>query len=482
MDNSTILAEEFERESHRIDQLVWDAMAIRKGESVLFAGASIDPLWFIRAVQIGADVTVIESDVERLGSLANVGVKTVRGSTTTIPARENSYDAAIAFHYLHEVDPFFHAQIISELARVGQRVVIVEPAPPSDPLGHRIAALYSRVKRELGAFEYYQILDYWKKLLTVVKADVTSATYSFLRVPPREYIEDTVRLILETMEVEETPKPYLDELRELAKRPGGQLLPQSRYVLVAAAAGEIPTDGAGTLLREDPAERIKRANDAAIAAFAHNPQAPAPPAPRPIAPIPIAPIAPGALPSAFAQPPAALAGNPPPPYNPAAPIPTSSFFPVSPPPTHPGAEQAPPQGLPAAFSFKPTGDVSSETMMPPVNPLPETRQSGPFRFAGAPPEVAVGMPPGAPEAAPSPAFGPPFAVPAQPHPPEAPFGLPPTVPPAPGGWAWEPPEMPADVSPFGLPTGAAADPFGLPTQPQPGSPFGPLPDPNGPKP
>jgi|GEM_PF-626375 len=482
MDNSTILAEEFERESHRIDQLVWDAMAIRKGESVLFAGASIDPLWFIRAVQIGADVTVIESDVERLGSLANVGVKTVRGSTTTIPARENSYDAAIAFHYLHEVDPFFHAQIISELARVGQRVVIVEPAPPSDPLGHRIAALYSRVKRELGAFEYYQILDYWKKLLTVVKADVTSATYSFLRVPPREYIEDTVRLILETMEVEETPKPYLDELRELAKRPGGQLLPQSRYVLVAAAAGEIPTDGAGTLLREDPAERIKRANDAAIAAFAHNPQAPAPPAPRPTTPIPIAPIAPGALPSAFAQPPAALAGNPPPPYNPAAPIPTSSFFPVSPPPTHPGAEQVPPQGLPAAFSFKPTGDVSSETMMPPVNPLPETRQSGPFRFAGAPPEVAVGMPPGAPEAAPSPAFGPPFAVPAQPHPPEAPFGLPPTVPPAPGGWAWEPPEMPADVSPFGLPTGAAADPFGLPTQPQPGSPFGPLPDPNGPKP
>jgi hypothetical protein len=481
MDNSTILAEEFERESHRIDQLVWDAMAIRKGESVLFAGASIDPLWFIRAVQIGADVTVIESDVDRLGSLADVGVKTVRGSTTTIPARENSYDAAIAFHYLHEVDPFFHAQIVSELARVGQRVVIVEPAPPSDPLGRRIAALYSRAKRELGAFEYYQILDYWKKLLTVVKADITSATYSFLRVPPREYIDDTVRLILETMEIEETPKPYLDELRELAKRPGGQLLPQSRYVLVAAAAGEIPTDGAGTLLREDPAERIKRANDAAIAAFAHNPQAPAPPAPTPKTPIPIAPIAPGALPSAFAQPPAAMSGNPPPPYNPAAPIPNSPFFPVSPPPTQPGSPP-PPQGLPAAFSFKPTGDVSSETMMPPVNPLPETRQSGPFRFAGAPPEVAVGLPPSATEAAPSPAFGPPFAVPAQAQPPDAPFGMPPTASPAPGGWAWEPPETPVDASPFGLPPGAAADPFGLPTQPPPGSPFGPPPDPNGPKP
>ena len=479
MDNSTILAEEFERESHRIDQLVWDAMAIRKGESVLFAGASIDPLWFVRAVQIGADVTVIESDVDRLGSLANVGVKTVRGSTTTIPARENSYDAAIAFHYLHEVDPFFHAQIVSELARVAQRVVIVEPAPPSDPLGRRIAALYSRAKRELGAFEYYQILDYWKKLLTVIKPDVTSATYSFLRVPPREYIEDTVRLILETMEVEETPKPYLDELRELAKRPGGQLLPQSRYVLVAAAAGEIPTGGAGTLLRESPAERIKRAKDAAIAAFAHNPQAPAPPAPTPKTPIPIAPVAPGALPAAFAQAPAAMAGNPPPPYNPAAPI--SPFFPVSPPPTQLDAP-LPPQGLPAAFSFKPTGDVSSETMMPPVNPLPETRQSGPFRFGGAPPEVAVGIPPSAPEAAPSPAFGPPFAVPPQAQPQDAPFGMPPTAPSAPGGWAWEPPETPVDVNPFGLPPGAAADPFGLPTQPPPGSPFGPPPDSKEPKP
>ncbi len=478
MDNSTILADEFERESHRIDQLVWDAMAIRKGESVLFAGASIDPLWFVRAVQIGADVTVIESDGERLGSLADVGIKTVRGSTTTIPARENSYDAAIAFHYLHEVDPFFHAQIISELSRVAQRVVIVEPAPPSDPLGRRIAALYSRAKRELGAFEYYQILDYWKKLLTVVKADVTSVTYSFLRVPPREYIEDTVRLILQTMEVEETPKAYLDELRELAKRPGGQLLPQSRYVLVAAAAGEIPTDGAGTLLREDPAERIKRANDAAIAAFAHNPQAPAPPPPTPKTPP--APIAPGALPAAFSQPALQAPGNPPPPYNPAAPIPSSPFFPVAPPAAVPGAVP-PPTGLPSAFSFKPTGDVSSETMMPPVNPLPETRQGGPFRFGGALPEVPVGMPPGVPEAAPAPAFGSPFAVPSQVEPADMPFGVPPTAPAAPSGWAWEPPEAPAEINPFGAVPGAA-EPFGLPPQPPPGSPFGPPPDASGSKP
>ena len=475
MDESTVLAVEFERESHRIDQLVWDAMAIRKGESVLFAGASIDPLWFVRAVQIGADVTVIESDGERLDSLADVGVKTVRGSTTTIPARENTYDAAIAFHYLHEVDPFFHAQIVSELARVGERVVIVEPAPPSDALGRRIAALYSRAKRDLGAFENYQHLDYWKKLLTVVKADITSATYSFMRVPPREYIDDTVRLILETMEIEETPKPYLDELRELAKRPGGQLLPQARFVLVAAAAGAIPSDGAGTRLREDPAERAKRANDAAIAAFAHNPQAPAPRPPQK-ALTPPAPIAPGALPSAFSQPPPAAAqppAAPSPPYNPAAPIPPAPSAPFVPmaPPTGAGTEQ----GLPAAFSFKPTGDVSSETMMPPVNPLPETRTSGIFRFGGNAPEVPVGMPPGAPEA-PAAAFGPPFAVP-QATPAETPFGLP-SAAGAPVGWAWEPPESPdAGLDPFAS-RPPATDPFTMPT---PEDPFAP-PDPNRPTP
>ena len=468
MEQSTVLAEEFERESHRIDQLVWDAMAIRKGESVLFAGASIDPLWFVRAMQIGADVTVIESDGERLGTLADVGVKTVRGSTTTIPARENTYDAAIAFYYLHEVDPFFHAQIVSELSRVGQRVVIVEPAPPSDALGRRIAALYSRAKRELGAFEYYQQLDYWKKLLTVVKADVTSATYSFMRVPPREYIDDTVRLILETMEIEETPEAYLEELRELAKRPGGHLLPQARYVLVAAPVGEIPVDGAGTRLREDSAERNKRANDAAIAAFAHNPQAPAPPPAVLAKSLPPAPIAPGALPSAFSQPPAAAA---PPPFTPAAPIPpvpSAPFVPMAVP-----ADAGGPPGLPAAFSFKPTGDVSSESMMPPVNPLPETRQSGPFRFGGMP-EAAPGMPPGAP-AGPAPAFGPPFAVP-QSSPPEMPFGMPPaTAAPAPA-WAWEPPEPPAaPVDPFGAPP-AAAEPFGLPpSEPPPFAPPGPKP-------
>ena len=40
---------EFLRESRRIDQLIWDAMALIAGERVLFCGSSNDGAWLRRA-------------------------------------------------------------------------------------------------------------------------------------------------------------------------------------------------------------------------------------------------------------------------------------------------------------------------------------------------------------------------------------------------------------------------------------------------
>jgi hypothetical protein len=244
------LAREFERESYRIDQLIWDAMALRAGESVLFCGFSNNAEWIKRAVAIGVDVSVIVDDPDALGDLRGVPIKVLRGSSSMLPARDASFDATVAFHYLHEVDPFFHASVVSELGRVGKRCVIVEPAPPSDPLGLRIAALYSRAKRELGQFEAYHHIDYWRKLVAIVKSDVTYQTFAFTRTPPREAIRETIALIIDTMAAEETPEAYLDELRALAAGPQGQLLPQARFVVVGTASGVPVNVKAGTDFRE----------------------------------------------------------------------------------------------------------------------------------------------------------------------------------------------------------------------------------------
>ena len=230
-------AAEFLRESRRIDQLIWDAMSLVHGERVLFCGFANDGLWVKRAIEIGVDVSVIESDAAKLAELETLGISTLRGSTTLIPARDNSFDAIVAFHYLHEIDPTFHTQIVWELARVGKRIIIVEPAPPADPLGKRISELYSRAKYEAGAFEEYRPIDYWRKLLAMVKADVLMQQFTFTRLAPRFAVEETVGLILDAMEVEQMPQGYLEELRELARRPEAQLSPLSRFVLVALGAG-----------------------------------------------------------------------------------------------------------------------------------------------------------------------------------------------------------------------------------------------------
>jgi hypothetical protein len=167
-----------------------------------------------------------------------------------LPGRDASYDAAIAFHYLHEVDPFFHANIVSELGRVGKRLVVVEPEPPRDALGSRISALYSRAKRELGQFENYNHIDYWRKLLSIVKSDVRCETFTFMRTPPRFAMKETVSLIIDMMAAEDAPESAITELRTLARRPDTVLQPQARFVIVGSVAGQTVNVTAGAPFRE----------------------------------------------------------------------------------------------------------------------------------------------------------------------------------------------------------------------------------------
>src|SRR5665213_650771 len=227
---------EFQRESYRIDEQIWNALALRPDERAIFLGLANDGAWVARAVDIGVDVTVVASTDAQIAAAERAGASAMRGSATMIAATEGSYDVAVAMHYLHEIDPGFHGRVVSELARVARRVAIVEPSPPADPLGKRIAALYSRAKREGGQFEGYQTIDYWRKLLAIVKAEVWQNLFTFTKVPPRNAVAETVSLVLDAMAIEDLPQGYLDELRAIAARPDAQLLPLSRIVLVGTAA------------------------------------------------------------------------------------------------------------------------------------------------------------------------------------------------------------------------------------------------------
>jgi hypothetical protein len=422
----TNYANEFERESRRIDQLIWDAMSLVRGERVLFCGFANDGLWVRRAAEIGVDVNVIESDPVKLAELQDIGIPTLRGSTTLIPARDGSFDAIVAFHYLHEIDPTFHTQIVWELARVGKRIVIVEPAPPSDALGKRIFELYARAKYEAGAFEEYKPIDYWRKLLAMVKADVLMQQFTFTRLAPRFAIDETIGLILDAMEVEQMPEAYLEELRELARRPEAQLSPLSRYVLVALGAGEPVRASAGTLFREElqVPEELPQVAAAAAAAAARIEETAA----RGRVPAPVPP------PPAYA---ASLEG--------------AEFPPVLPP-------QPPPAAAPKQPAIAAPRQPAAAAPVPPPQATPSApAPAAPTPPSPAQPEPAFGMPDPTPFGVPPPPggraapFGTPFALPEDPDP----FGLSPDPQErAAFGWNWEPPdETPDDTHPGDIPFG-----------------------------
>jgi hypothetical protein len=298
----------------------------------------------------------------------HIGAALLRGSTSVIPAKADSFDLAVAFHYLHEQDPFFHAQIVSELARVAKRIAIVEPGPPADPLGKRIARLYSKAKRELGQFEYYQPLEYWRKLLQAVKADISQHVFAFAKIPPREYLRDTIELLLKTMEVEDAPRTDLDELRMLARRSDAMILPPARYVVTGAAAGDLRPPIFTP--REEPTP-----TPAVAKAAQSSEPVPEPPVQRPM-PAPSAPVP-------------TLSWSTITPQTPVQPAPAPVLPAVTPPPAPaaPPAETGMPFGAPFAVpgAETPAGDASSPFGLPPI-PGPSQMPPGFPGWQWEPPE------------------------------------------------------------------------------------------------
>src|SRR5665213_2707384 len=300
---------EFQRESYRIDEQIWNALALRPDERAIFLGLANDGAWVARAVDIGVDVTVVASTDAQIAAAERAGASAMRGSATMIAATEGSYDVAVAMHYLHEIDPGFHGRVVSELARVARRVAIVEPSPPADPLGKRIAALYSRAKREGGQFEGYQTIDYWRKLLAIVKAEVWQNLFTFTKVPPRNAVAETVSLVLDAMAIEDLPQGYLDELRAIAARPDAQLLPLSRLAPIAAAPPAAPPRVGPSAPAAPPGgwHPEPQAPGSPVPGFGPDPDAPIMP---PVIPLPVVPAPPPPAAGAPFGAPFALPGEP----------------------------------------------------------------------------------------------------------------------------------------------------------------------------
>jgi hypothetical protein len=232
---------EFEHESHRISELVWASMAVAPKSRALFLGFENSREVIARALRDGVHITVIEANPNAVREADSLGIEVIRGSSSGIPVRSETFDVAVAHYYLHKADPSFHPQIAFELSRVARRVALIEPGPPADLLGSRIAGLYARAKRDQGQFEQYQGIEYWKKLLTAVRPVVVPLTITYGSLPPRAFLRDAMRMMLDLLRIGGLGPHDLNEMRAIASASDTQMLPQPRYVLLAAAStAEIP--------------------------------------------------------------------------------------------------------------------------------------------------------------------------------------------------------------------------------------------------
>ena len=232
---------EFATEAHRIEELILAALAIEPQTEVLFCGFENSRVAIDRALAIGAKVAVIETRPELLRAAQSLGIEAIRASATGIPIRAGRFQLAVAYHYLHEVDPTYHTQIIFEMGRVAKRIAIVEPGPPSDLLGSRIASLYARAKQRLGQYEHYQTLEYWRRLLLGIRSHINPVEIRYAHLPPLPFLHRTMEVILESIKIAGADEEDLRSLYGLAAASDTQLIPQPRYVLLAGmSAADIP--------------------------------------------------------------------------------------------------------------------------------------------------------------------------------------------------------------------------------------------------
>jgi len=230
---------DFSAEVERIDEMLWEALALEPKSRVLFCGFSQSKTIIERAVANGVRVSLMTTDEREVREARQLGVEVLRGSLLGIPARTEGFYLVVAYHVLHETDPTLHRHIIGEFGRVARRIAIVEPGPPSDLLGSRIASLYARAKRSRGQFEQYQSISYWRELLGRVRSHVVPHEIRFSSIPPKRYLRDGIQLLISSMRVAGAAESDLRDLQGLAENATTQLVPQPRYVLFA---GRTPSD------------------------------------------------------------------------------------------------------------------------------------------------------------------------------------------------------------------------------------------------
>jgi len=211
----------FEEEHDRIRKEIWSLINV-ENRVVIDVGVGLDATSTKTLIDKGASVITVDTDIEALGKHKGIDTAFVCCDIRDIPFKPGIADAVLFNFTLHEIDPLFHDDILSEMASIASQVIIIEPSPGTTEGYKRFETLWRESMHAVGKFEDYQPVQYWE---TLVQANgfnlVLSRTIEHREDVPPEAIEDMIHFTTDWLEEENVPEKYMNEaknLREYAKK------------------------------------------------------------------------------------------------------------------------------------------------------------------------------------------------------------------------------------------------------------------------
>lgn len=208
----------FKQERERIREKTWSLLKLRSDEKVLDVGVGRIAYSLKKLLELGVPVTSIDLDWQVLQQHKNPNANAVQCNAARLPFRKKAFHTALVNFTFHEIDPVLHQQVVAELCRVSNRIMIVEPASSEDPLCRRFQEIWNESMHSVRKFEDYKSMESWADLVSDIGALVTHKDTFQSRVQlcgeeAREYM----KTVVDELRKEGVSEKHIKDMQKLAK-------------------------------------------------------------------------------------------------------------------------------------------------------------------------------------------------------------------------------------------------------------------------
>lgn len=208
----------FEQERKQIKQKIWSILGLHPGQKVLDVGVGRTAYSLAKLIELGAKATSIDLAWRALYEHKTKEANAVQCDAAKIPFRTKVFELSLANFTFHEINPSQHQQGVSELCRVSERIMIVEPDFSEDPVCRRFQDFWAESMHSINRFEDYQTMDYWTHILKScgVQITVVEKFQSRVRLCGQE-ARDYMKTVADELRDEGVPENHIKEMQILTK-------------------------------------------------------------------------------------------------------------------------------------------------------------------------------------------------------------------------------------------------------------------------